>query len=71
MHNNVEGNINEINNKSIDLTIIITSFRSRDKILNCIQSTAKSIKIIIIENSNDEKLKDEIHLKHKNVECIL
>ena len=57
--------------KSIDLTIIITSFRSRDKIFNCIQSISKSIKIIIIENSNDEKLKDEIHLKHKNVECIL
>ena len=57
--------------KTFDLTIIITSFHSSDKIFNCIESIEKSIKIIVIENSNDGKLKEEIHSKYQNVECIL
>ena len=57
--------------KTFDLTIIITSFHSSDKIFNCIESIEKSIKIIVVENSNDEKLKEEIHSKYQNVECIL
>ena len=57
--------------KTFDLTIIITSFHSSDIIFNCIESIEKSIKIIVIENSNDEKLKEEIHSKYQNVECIL
>jgi len=57
--------------KTFDLTVIITSFHSRDKIFSCIESIEKSIKIIVIENSNDKKLKDEIHSKYQNVECIL
>ena len=57
--------------KTFDLTVIITSFHSRDKIFSCIDSIEKSIRIIVIENSNDEKLKEEIHSKYQNVECIL
>ena len=57
--------------KTFDLTVIITSFHSSDKIFSCIESIEKSIKIIVIENSNDEKLKEEIHSKYQNVECIL
>ena len=57
--------------KTFDLTVIITSFHSRDKIFSCIESIEKSIKIIVIENSNDEKLKQEIQSKYQNVECIL
>ena len=57
--------------KTFDLTVIITSFHSGDKIFNCIESIEKSIKIIVIENSNDEKLKEKIHSKYPNVECIL
>ena len=57
--------------KTFDLTVIITSFHSRDKIFSCIESIEKSIKIIVIENSNDEKLMEEIHSKYQNVECIL
>ena len=57
--------------KTFDLTVVITSFHSRDKIFSCIESIEKSIKIIVIENSNDEKLKEEIHSKYQNVECIL
>ena len=54
-----------------DLTVIITSFHSREKIFSCINSVGLNTKIIIIENSNDETLKKEIHSKYQNVECIL
>jgi len=57
--------------KTFDLTIIITSFHSRDKIFSCIESVEKGVKIIVIENSNDQKLKQEIDTKYQNVECIL
>ena len=54
-----------------DITVIIASFYSRDKIFNCINSISKDVKIIVVENSNDENLKNEIYSKYKNIECIL
>ena len=54
-----------------DITAIITSFHSGDKIFDCINSIDKNVKIIVVENSNDEDLKKEIYSKYKNVECIL
>ena len=57
--------------KTFDLTVIITSFHSRNKIFNCINSIEKNIKVIVIENSNDQILKKEIQSNHQNVECIL
>ena len=57
--------------KSQDITVIITSFHSDDKIFDCIDSINKEIKIIIIENSNNQLLKKEIQSKYNNVECVL
>ena len=57
--------------KTFDLTVIITSFHSRNKIFNCINSIEKNIKVIVIENSNDQILKKEIQSNYQNVECIL
>ena len=54
-----------------DITIIITSFRSDKKINKCINSIDPRCKILLIENSNNTELKDEIEKKFKNVECIL
>ena len=54
-----------------DITIVIASFHSAEKIFGCINSIDQNVKIIVIENSNDEKLKEEIHSKYQNVECIL
>jgi len=56
---------------NLDITVIIVSFHSGDKIFNCINSINKEIRVIVIENSNDENLKKKIELKFKNVECIL
>ena len=54
-----------------DITVIIASFHSRDKIFDCINSISKDVKIIVVENSNDQVLKESILTKYKNVECIL
>ena len=58
-----------MNNK--DITAIITSFKSEKKILNCIKSLGDDLKIIVIENSNDERLKNKLENKYTNLKCIL
>ena len=57
--------------KSQDITVIITSFHSGEKIFECINSINKDVKIIIIENSNDQLLKKEIQSRYSNINCIL
>ena len=54
-----------------DITIIITSFHSGEKIFNCINSIDENIKIIVVENSNDQLLKEEILSRYNNVDCVL
>ena len=54
-----------------DITVVIASFYSSEKIFRCIESIDHNIKIIIIENSNDYILKDQIISKFNNVEVIL
>ena len=58
-----------MNNK--DITAVITSFRSKNKIINCIKSLGKDIRIIIVENSNDENLKNQLENEFPNLKCIL
>ena len=58
-----------MNNK--DITAVITSFRSENKILNCIKSLGKDIKIIVIENSNNTQLKEKLEKEYSNLKCIL
>ena len=58
-----------MNNK--DITAVITSFKSETKIQNCIKSLGKDLKIIVIENSNDKKLKDKLEKEYSNLKCIL
>tara|TARA_B110000967_G_scaffold66894_1_gene69175 strand:+ start:9766 stop:10611 length:846 start_codon:yes stop_codon:yes gene_type:complete len=54
-----------------DLTIVITTFKSEDKIESCLNSIDPSIKVIIIENSNNKKFKEYIENKYRNVDCEL
>jgi N-acetylglucosaminyl-diphospho-decaprenol L-rhamnosyltransferase len=53
------------------LTIIITTFKSEDKIEICLNSIDVNTKVIIVENSNNEKFKKYIEKKYQNVDCIL
>tara|TARA_B100000029_G_scaffold36227_1_gene34085 strand:+ start:3993 stop:4838 length:846 start_codon:yes stop_codon:yes gene_type:complete len=54
-----------------DITVIITTFRSNEKINNCLKSIDERAKVLIIENSNDIKIKQTLEKKYSNVECIL
>ena len=54
-----------------NITVVITSFKSREKIFNLLNSIDGRVKVIVIENSNDADLKKDIENKYNNVECIL
>ena len=54
-----------------DITVVITSFRSENKIISCLDSINREIQILIIENSNNNKFKQIIESKYSNVKCIL
>ncbi len=54
-----------------DITILITSFKSDNKILDCLNSIDKNIKVLIIENSDNFKFKVKIEKTYPNCQCIL
>ena len=53
------------------LSVVIVTFKSDHVIHDCIKSVSDQIKIIVVDNSNDEKFKENIEKKYSNVECIL
>jgi len=54
-----------------DITIVITSFKSENKIKECLNSIDKQCQIINVENSNNQYYKNQIENEFKNVKCIL
>ena len=54
-----------------NITVVIASFHSSEKIIECLNSIDENIKVIVIENSNDQNLKKKIVSDYKNVEVIL
>jgi len=54
-----------------DITIIITSFKSEDKIKVCLNSINDLCSVIIVENSNNQEFKKNIEKDYSNVDCIL
>ena len=52
------------------LTIVIVTFKSEEKIFNCLKSISTDIPVIVVENSNDEKFKKKIE-NNTNVNCVL
>ena len=57
--------------ESKELSIVIVTFKSEEKIFNCLDSIPRSIKVNIVENSNDSNFKKEIENRYQNVKCIL
>ena len=53
-----------------NLTVIIVSFKSDHIIHDCIKSLPDDVKILVVENSNINLLKNQSK-KYKNIECIL
>ena len=56
------------NNK---ITIVINTFKSEDKIHNCLKSIDNNFKVIVVENSKNMNFKNELENKYSNVECVL
>ena len=54
-----------------EISIIITSFQSEDKINACLNSINNLCQVIIVENSNNLEFKKNIERKFSNVNCIL
>ena len=53
------------------ITIIINTFKSEDKINECLKTIDSKYKVIIVENSNNKNFKNELEKNYQNVECIL
>lgn len=53
------------------LTIVIVSFKSEAKIINCLNSINDPVNIIIVENSNNYNFKKNLEEKFTNLKCIL
>ena len=54
-----------------DITIIIASFKSDEKVKKCLDSINGQCKVILVENSNNLEFKKNFESKYDNVECIL
>ncbi len=54
-----------------NLTIVIVTLKSESVIHQCIKSIDKEIPIIVVENSNNEKFKNDLETRYSNLKCIL
>ncbi len=57
--------------ESVDLSVVIVTFKSEDKIFSCIKSIPRNVSIIVVENSNNINFKNMIENNHSNAKCIL
>ena len=57
--------------ESKDLTIVIVTFKSENKIQSCLKSISNEIPVIIVENSSNKTFKKKIENDFSNVNCIL
>ncbi len=57
--------------ESKELTIVIVTFKSDEKISNCLKSISREIPVLVIENSNNINFKKNIENNFHNVKCIL
>ena len=54
-----------------NLSIVIVTLKSEKVIYDCINSINQNVPIIVVEQSNNQKFKDELESKYKNLKCIL
>ena len=52
-----------------EITIVITTYFSEEKLIRCLKSINNKCKVIVIENSKDNELKRKLNENYKNVEC--
>ena len=54
-----------------NITLVIISYKSENSITQCLKNIDKKLKIIIVENSGDEKIKKKFEKKKNNIRVIL
>ena len=54
-----------------NLSIVIVTLKSEKIIHECIETIDQNIPIIVVENSNNYKFKEEIESKYKNLNCVI
>ncbi len=54
-----------------DITVVINTFNSDEQIYSCLDKVYNEVKVIIIENSTNQKFKNTIESKYPNVSCEL
>ena len=56
---------------SKELTVVIVTFKSETKILDCLNSIGGDTNIIVVENSQNVDFKNNLEKKFSNLKCIL
>ena len=56
---------------SKELTVVIVTFKSEAKILDCLNSIGDQANIIVVENSQNIDFKKDLEKKFSNLKCIL
>ena len=54
-----------------DITVVIATFKSSEKITKCLNSIDRKTRVLVVENSNNLSIKENLEKKYNNVECIL
>ena len=54
-----------------NITFVIVCFRSGSVIEKCLQSISSNCKVIIVENSNDISIKNNLEKKFSNVQVLI
>ena len=54
-----------------NLSIVIVTLKSEKVIHQCIKSLNQNILIIVVEHSDNKKLKEDLEKKYNNLKCIL
>ena len=54
-----------------NLSVVIVTFKSEKVINKCIDSIGKNVPIIVVENSNNQKFKQDLESRYQNSKCIL
>ena len=57
--------------ESNNLTIVIVTLKSEEKIFSCLNTIPRELRVIIVENSSNLDFKKNIENKYTNVRCIL
>ena len=54
-----------------NLSIVVVTFKSENVIHDCIKSIPSDIDILVVDNSSNNKFKENIEKTYQNVQCIL